>query len=182
LIVTYHFPPSGAVAVYRMLGFAQHLPRHGWEVGFVAPPLVPHEPVDEALLQRVPPHTAVFCAPYPRGLLARVARRFVHNGVWFPRAIPGLVRAVRRFRPDVVLTSGPPHCVHGLGWLLKRAYRLPWVACFRDPWHTNGPRYAGWFPWGQWERYCERRVMAGADCVVANTPITCADLRRAHPA
>ena len=40
LIVTYHLPPSGAVAVYRMLGFAQHLPRHGWEVGFVAPPLV----------------------------------------------------------------------------------------------------------------------------------------------
>ena len=38
LIVTYHFPPSAAVAVYRMLGFAQHLPRHGWQVGFVTPP------------------------------------------------------------------------------------------------------------------------------------------------
>ena len=181
LIVTYHFPPSAAVAVYRMLGFAQHLPRHGWQVGFVTPPLVPREPVDEALLQRVPPVTTVFTAPYPRGWLVRNPRRLLFDAVWFPRAWPALRRAVQRFRPDAVLTSGPPHCVHSLGLWLQRRYRLPWVACLRDPWHTNGPRYKSWIPWARWERFCERRVMAAADRVIANTPITCADLQRAHP-
>jgi hypothetical protein len=114
LIVTYHFPPSGAVAAFRMLGFARHLPRFGWQVGVVAPPRVPHEPVDEALLDRVPPKTTVFPAPYPDSLPAQLATRFVYHGVWVPRALPAILGAVHRFKPDAVLTSGPPHCVHFL--------------------------------------------------------------------
>ena len=30
LLLTYHFPPSAAVAVYRMLGFVRYLPTFGW--------------------------------------------------------------------------------------------------------------------------------------------------------
>ena len=32
LLVTYHFPPSAASGTFRMLGFAQHLPKHGYAV------------------------------------------------------------------------------------------------------------------------------------------------------
>ena len=71
LLVTYYFPPSAAVAAYRMLGFARHLPACGWQVGVVAPPVVPQEPVDESLTQRVPPDTAFFSTPYPTSLPAR---------------------------------------------------------------------------------------------------------------
>ena len=31
LLLTYHFPPSAAVAVYRMLGLVRYLPRFGWK-------------------------------------------------------------------------------------------------------------------------------------------------------
>jgi glycosyltransferase involved in cell wall biosynthesis len=181
LIVTYHLPPSAAVASYRMLGFARHLPAHGWRVGFVAPPLVPGEPRDDALLERMPAETAVFPAPYPNSMLSRLAFRFVYNGVWLPRALAVLAKAVHRFKPDVVLTSGPPHCVHVLGLLLKRLYGLPWAACFRDPWSTNGSRARGWFPWAPWERYWERRVVRAADLLIANTPLTCEGFRSAFP-
>ncbi len=54
LILTYHFPPSAAGGAFRMLGFAEHLPQFGWQCVVVAPPRLPWEPTDEALLQRVP--------------------------------------------------------------------------------------------------------------------------------
>src|SRR5580704_14805938 len=134
LILTYHFPPSSAVAVFRMLGFTRHLPRWGWKVGVVAPPRVPGEPVDEALLQRVPPETVVLPASYPRSVAAPLARRAFFNGVWLPRALPAVHRALRDFKPDAILTSGPPHCIHLLGLLVKRLYGVPWLATLRDPW------------------------------------------------
>ncbi len=182
LIVTYHIPPSAAVASHRMLGFARHLPAHGWKVAFVAPPHVPGEPLDAALLRRMPAETRVFPASYPQSLLSRLAFRLVYNGVWLPPALPALIKAVHQFKPDAVLTSGPPHCVHVLGLLLKRLYGLPWAACFRDPWASNGSRYRGWFPWAPWERLCERRVVRAADLLIANTPLTCEGLQNAFPA
>jgi glycosyltransferase involved in cell wall biosynthesis len=194
LMVTYHFPPSGAVATYRMLGFARHLPQHGWRVGVVAPPRLPGEPVDEALLQRVPPETAIFSAPYPQSLPARLARRWFPYGVWLPRALAVATDAIAEFQPDAVLTSGPPHCVQLLGLLLKRFYRLPWVACFRDPWCVNTPtapdpsaagtkawRRAAWVKWARRDRYWENRVFLAADCILANTPRGCEGLKKAHP-
>src|SRR5579862_4484150 len=131
LLVTYHFPPSAAVATFRMIGFARHLPRFGWQVGVVAPPRVPEEPVDEALVESIPQDTTVFSAPYPQNLASKLARRYMHHGVWLPAALPRLIAAVNQFHPDAVLTSGPPHCVHLLGLILKRYYDLPWLACFR---------------------------------------------------
>jgi glycosyltransferase involved in cell wall biosynthesis len=181
LIVTYHFPPSAAVAVFRMLGFARHLPRYGWQVGVVAPPRLPDEPVDEALLQRVPAQTTIFAAPYPNSLPAKLARQCVYHGVWLPRALPAVIRAVRQFRPHVVLTSGPPHCVHFLGLFLQRFYGLPWVLSLRDPWFTNNRPAQGWFPWASWERFWERRLFQKADCIIANTPLGRDGLLKAYP-
>jgi glycosyltransferase involved in cell wall biosynthesis len=181
LILTYHFPPSSAVAVFRMLGFARHLPRCGWKVGVVAPPRVPGEPVDEALLERVPPATVVFPANYPRSPIARIARRLVFNGVWLPRALPAVHRAMRVFKPDAVLTSGPPHCINLLGLLVKHLYGVPWVADLRDPWFSNCDPEYGWFPGPRWERFWETRMMRAADVVLANTPLCCGGLRAAYP-
>jgi glycosyltransferase involved in cell wall biosynthesis len=181
LLVTYYFPPSAAVAAYRMLGFARHLPAFGWQVGVVAPPSVPYEPVDETLTKRVPPDTAYFTAPYPSSLPARIARRFIHHGIWLPRALATAVRAINEFKPDAVLTSGPPHCVHLLGLFLKRFYQLPWAACLRDPWVTTGPPIRGFGIRRGWARICEQRVFQAADCVIANTPQGYDGLRKAFP-
>ncbi|HYV35741.1 MAG TPA: glycosyltransferase family 4 protein [Gemmataceae bacterium] len=182
LIITYHFPPSSAVAVFRMLGFARHLPRFGWRVGVVTPGRVPGEPLDESLLECVPKETEVFTVPYPDSVAERTARRWLYHAVWLPRAVPALIRAVHKFRPDAVLTSGPPHCVHFLGWFLKRFYHLPWAACFRDPWFTNWrPSKKTLFSWGTWEEYWEKRLFPTADCIIANTPRTCDGLCEAFP-
>src|SRR5438309_8311223 len=72
LMVTYHFPPSAASGSFRLLGFARHLPGHGWRSVVVAPPSLPWEPVDPELVDQIPPDTAIYTAPYPT---SRVLRR-----------------------------------------------------------------------------------------------------------
>jgi hypothetical protein len=179
LIVTYHFPPSAASGSYRLLGFARHLPRFGWRPVVVAPPEMPWEPVDPGLLAQVPAEAAVYPVPFPR----RLSRLLIHvapKAVWLPRAWLGCRRAIRDHRPDAVLTSGPPHAVHALGLLLRRHHGLPWVADFRDPWVGGGScALRGWRR--RWTAGWERRVMEGADVIVANAPRACAALQAAYP-
>jgi glycosyltransferase involved in cell wall biosynthesis len=180
LLVTYHFPPSAASGTFRMVGFARHLPRYDWAVTVVAPPALPWEPSDSGLVRRISDDTTVRYVPYPSHY-PKPLRWAAPWGVWLPDALRECARAVAEERPDAVLTSGPPQFVHLLGLYLKRRYRLPWVADFRDPWVTDGgpprPRSLR----GRWESFWERQVMAHADAVLANAPNACRAFREAFP-
>jgi glycosyltransferase involved in cell wall biosynthesis len=182
LLVTYHFPPSAASGAFRMLGFARHLPKFGWDPVVVAPPLVPFEPIDEELARRVPPEVAVYRVPFPSGRVMRLARRLLPHGLWMPGALAACARAVREHQPAALLTSSPPYPVHLLGGLLKLRYRLPWVIDFRDPWVATMPGFASHSLNGRWEALAERWVMNAADAVVSNAPRACAALQEAFPA
>ena len=178
LTLTYHFPPSAASGSFRLLGFARHLPAYGWRAAVVAPPGLPWEPTDAALLSQVPPETAVYPAPY---LTSRVARKFVRYKGWFPRALRACETAIREQSPEVILTSGPPHQIHWLGLWLKRKHGLPWVADFRDPWYSEARLERGESLESRWISLQESAVMRRADAVIANAPGACRQLRNAYP-
>lgn len=165
LLVTYHFPPSAASGSFRLLGFARHLPRFGWDVAVVAPPCTPYEPVDPALGARVPAETIVHSVPFPRGLTLKVLNRLGYGEeVWLPRARATCRRIVDNWRPDAVLTSGPPHAVHKIGIELKRRHGVPWAADFRDPWFSplrpETPRGIA----------DERAAITNCDALITNAP------------
>jgi hypothetical protein len=182
LIITYHFPPSSASGSFRMLGFARHLPRYGWDPIVVAPPSLPWEPVDRGLLGQVPPTTTVCPVPYSQTPLLKPVRKFAPFAIWLASAWGPCVRAVHVHRPHAMLTSGPPHWVHLLGLFLKRRFGIPWLADFRDPWATNNP-YA---PRGRlrtrWLGFWESAVVRNADTIIGNVPAACAGMQAAHPA
>jgi glycosyltransferase involved in cell wall biosynthesis len=180
LLVTYHFPPSAASGTFRMLGFARHLPSHGWGVTVVAPPDLPWEPSDPGLTKRIPEDTTVRYVPYPSHY-PKAVRWAAPWGVWLAAALGECVRAVREERPDAVLTSGPPQFVHLLGLYLKRRHRLPWVADFRDPWVTDGSGRRPRSLRGRWEAFWERQVIAHADTIIANAPNACRTFQDAFP-
>ena len=37
-------------------------------------------------------------------------------------------------KPDIIITTGPPHSVHLTGLKLKKKFSVKWIADFRDPW------------------------------------------------
>jgi len=182
LIVTYHFPPSAASGSFRLMGFVRHLPKFGWRSVVVAPPRLPWEAVDVNLVRDLPPETVVYHVRHDlRGPLGLALKFYAPLSSWLPKAWWACTRAVHRHRPEVMLTSGPPHMVHRLGLLLKRQHRLPWVADFRDPW-VAGVEAAGGTPRGaRRAARVEAAVMGAADAIVANTPGSCAVLRDAYP-
>ena len=79
------------------------------------------------------------------------------------------VAAARLARGDIsaVLSTSPPDSVHLAALPLARRFGLPWIADFRDPWiglHFRRPPTA-WHAARQ--RDLERRVLTGADLVLA---------------
>jgi glycosyltransferase involved in cell wall biosynthesis len=181
LIVTFHFPPSAASGSFRLLGFARHLPKFGWRALVVAPPRMPWEPVDPELAKQVPSETAIYSVPYFEGRLTTPLRMWASFTPWLVRAWPTCARAVREHQPAAILTSGPPHPIHMLGLWLKRRYRLPWIADFRDPWIATALSPPRRSVTSRWEARQERAVMASADVIITNAPNACEALAQAFP-
>jgi glycosyltransferase involved in cell wall biosynthesis len=142
---------------------------------------MPEEPYDAGLAEQMPTGIKVLPAAFPRGRIIRAMRRLIPYGVWLPRAWVACCHAIRRYRPDALLTSSPPHCVQLLGYYLQRRFKLPWVADFRDPWITGRtPKENHRFRLS-WESRWERKVIARADIVVANAPLAAQWLQEAFP-
>ena len=181
LVLTYHFPPLGGAGVFRTLGFVRHLPEFGWQTVVVAPPRLPHEPTDLSLLARVPPETAVYHAPYPDCGIWKLVHRLISPArIWLPVAAARCYQAIRRHRPDAVLTSGPPHFTHLLGRHLHRLTGLPWVADFRDPWVAGDRSPMSWKVTSR-DVKDELSVMRESNAIVVNTPGSCELSRQAYP-
>ncbi len=90
------------------------------------------------------------------------------------------VAAGRLARGDIsaVLSTSPPDSVHLAALPLARRFGLPWAADFRDPWiglHFRRPPTA-WHAARQ--RDLERRVLTGADLVLAASRTHADDLER----
>ncbi len=168
LVITYHFPPSAASGAFRLLGFAQHLPAHGVPVAVVYPPTLPWEPSDPRLAARIPLGTTLYPVEYPTQA-PKALRWLTPYGIWLWYARAAVIRAVERFRPDAVLTSGPPHCVHLLG-RYAQAQGVPWIADFRDPWVTACDVHPPAGLKAMYERFWEQRVFRQADALVVNAP------------
>lgn len=74
----------------------------------------------------------VFSIRLRGNLLIPDPRRF-----WIRPSVRFLSRYLRENPVQAVVTTGPPHSMHRIGYWLKKVFpALPWIADFRDPW-TN---------------------------------------------
>jgi len=91
---------------------------------------------------------------------------------WVPFALRALPRLLRQYPIEAVVTTGPPHSTHLIGYQAHRRYGLPWVADLRDPW--TGIDYYEMLPMTRWARridaWLERWVLQTASQRVVVTP------------
>jgi len=107
---------------------------------------------------------------------------------WVLRAAARTRTLIRQMKPDVVVSSGPPHSAHLAAWLATRGTRTRWLVDLRDPW--AGPVTEAWRsgPWYQsfLSRFLgaqlERLALAGAGGVICNTQEFAAAMRVRCPA
>jgi glycosyltransferase involved in cell wall biosynthesis len=98
---------------------------------------------------------------------------------WRRTAIPAGCELIKKWKPDIIFASAPPHTGLIVASRLARAYDIPWVADFRDLWSDN-PYYSQ----PRWRRpvdaILERRVLRHAAGLVTVSPIWAEQLRRRH--
>jgi glycosyltransferase involved in cell wall biosynthesis len=141
-----HAPTPGAPGIYRHRRYFAELVRRGWQVDLVSTPR-------NYMTGLVPP-------PYrSRPLRTETIEGITHHWVWTPGGIhrsrgarianyaefaaAAAARALPLPRPDVVLVSSPPLPVAGLGPLLARRFKCPWLLEIRDIWPESAVS-VGW--------------------------------------
>ncbi len=161
LFIAYYFPPLGMGGTQRLAKWCKYLLRSG-----VLPKVITIKPIayyayDESLLDDVAnveiirtesldPARLLFHMgrSLRAGAASYAAKRswmswfFVPDSrvLWIPFATWQAVRLARREHYDAIVTSGPPHSSHFIGWFLKktvgrkRSRKLVWLADFRDSW------------------------------------------------
>lgn len=118
--------------------------------------------------------------------LARSLRRALYlpddRVGWLPFAYPQAVRILESLPVRYILTTSYPNSTHLLGAILKRRYKVIWIADFRDGWTTN-PYFAD-YPTplhrklnARWET----RVAREADLLLAVSEPIAAHLRTLTP-
>ncbi len=55
---------------------------------------------------------------------------------WVPFALKASQKELALQKFDAVITTGPPHSSHIVGYFLKKRFGIKWISDFRDPW-TN---------------------------------------------
>jgi len=178
LMVTPHFPPDSSAAAHRVRLLAPHLPAAGW-----TPTIVTVDPsayegrLDRDLEALVPESLRILRAP---AWQASATRRFGVGDLGL-RAFAGLRRVCRELLEhegsDALFITVYPVYPALLGPMLKRAFDVPFVLDYQDPWvgawgHSVGGGSNGHPDWksrasrrlGVW---LEPRVVAVADAIVA---------------
>ncbi len=109
------------------------------------------------------------------GLVSRIAR-WVRMNFFIPDARVGWIAQavkegrtlIRAQRPDLILSSSPPHSLQLIAQKLYREFDIPWIADFRDPW-TKAFWDSGMKRMSRAERKnkeMERSVLRDADKVI----------------
>ncbi|HXY13611.1 MAG TPA: glycosyltransferase [Terriglobales bacterium] len=194
LLVSYYFPPRPQVGAVRPAGLAKYLGEFGWDVIVLTPELPsgqrpPVRIVETGYCDVLDKWRARFRIDPKRGLHqqlhlplnSKMRSHQPHTAfVWLVRSLllypdgikgwlPFAVKAARKlFREqpiDALVTTSPPITAHLIGHELKKVFKCPWIADFRDLWTQNiaySPRI--FLPF---EKRLEKRTLSNADMLVA---------------
>lgn len=91
---------------------------------------------------------------------------------WIKPSVKFLSKYLPENKIDVIVTTGPPHSMHMIGYHLKNKLNISWLADFRDPW-TNIDYYHQLKLGKRADRIhhkLEKKVLTSADAVTAVSP------------
>ncbi len=194
LLVTYYWPPAGGSGVQRWLFFVKYLVALGHKVDVLTVSDPTAAPKDDSLLSHVPEgvgvHQMAIWEP-GRGLYQFASEgqqkmnlfsrsvRWIRANLFFPDARYMWIgkgkrwvgRYIKTHQPDWLITTGPPHSVHMIGYAHRNRPHTRWLADFRDPWAEFFVNQS--LPMTTWTRKrhhkWEKKVVSAAHQVLTTT-------------
>lgn len=200
LLLAYHYPPLGGVAVMRVLRFSRYLSEYGWDpVVLCVDGGARHEPRDPKLLEEVPSSTIVervscFEPDNYSDKWDKPAEKIVRNlfktfdrilfpddrALWVKPVTKRALQLIRQHDIKVVWATAQPWSTLVAGRNIKRATGVPLVLDFRDDWTTSNADFRKLKRLAQ-EQALERSILEAADAVVSVTPHIVEQLQKRAP-
>lgn len=155
LFLAYYFPPLGMGGTQRVAKWSKYLSRAGWEVTVVTVKPIIYYAQDESLLEELRGVKIIRAGSLdPARLFYLLGKKNAPSQarqrgwgnllywlllpdsriLWAPFAAWRAWQEIRKHKISYVLSSGPPHSAHLIGWLLSRFMPIRWLADFRDTW------------------------------------------------
>ncbi|MGI9551200.1 MAG: glycosyltransferase family 4 protein [Aurantibacter sp.] len=93
---------------------------------------------------------------------------------WVAPSIAYLSGILEKENINTIITTGPPHSVHLIGYGLKQKFDLQWLADFRDPWTSIGYHKALRLTESSQQKHkeLERQVLKNADKIIVTSKAT----------
>ncbi len=173
----------------RVAKWAKYFLRLGWEVTIITVKPIAYYAFDDSLLEELKSARIIRTGSLdPARLLYLLRREKKQTGfgkektswlywllipdakiLWLPLALWQAWREIRRQKIPFVVTSGPPHSSHFIGWILSKITGVKWVSDFRDTWSQGNflpiPTALHRFL----HRIMEKRIVTDADVVTATS-------------
>jgi chorismate-pyruvate lyase len=181
LVLAFYYPPENESGAQRAFRFVKYLRKQG----YLPQVVTRHKPGGQCS-----DHVHATPAPGSEGALVKVAEssiRLLERTIlpysdqlpWVPAATATARRTMAGHPFSAVLSTSPPAGSHLVAARLKREFRVPWIADFRDPLSGNPFRTARW---GKlYDAVLEKMIVRQADVVIANTDTFADTLRRRYP-
>ena len=90
---------------------------------------------------------------------------------WIKPSVEFLSEYIKTYKIETIITTGPPHSVHVIGFELKRNLNIKWLTDFRDPWTTIGYHKALKLTKSSQQKHIEleTKVLNSADAIVVTS-------------
>ena len=194
ILVSYYWPPAGGSGVQRWWFFANQLAKRGWKIDVITVQDPVGSPIDDSFQSQTHPNIHVFplsiwepgkrlyhsAKPKAKGGMVYHIIRWIRANFFFPDArqffIKPAIRLIKKRLAEQptnwLITTGPPHSMHLVGYAFRKTDDLQWLADFRDPWSqffVNHELPMMSFVRNRHKRM-EEQVVSAADCVLTTSP------------
>lgn len=173
LMIAYHYPPVRiSSGIQRTLKFSAYLREFGWEPMVLSVDPRAYEQTSDDQMGEIPAGMVVerpFGLDTARhlsigGRYARVMAQPDRWVSWFPAGVWRGMAMIRKYKPDVIMSTFPIATAQMIGLALQKMSGLPWVADMRDSMTEPGyPRDP--MTWKVWRRLEQASVRNCAKAV-----------------
>lgn len=99
---------------------------------------------------------------------------------WVRSSVKRLIKIIAEKNPEAIITTGPPHSVHLIGYNLKKKLGITWIADLRDPW-SQFDILEKFYPSRlarARQKQLEKKALSLADKVITVSPTWANDLQK----
>ena len=176
LLISYFFPPIQSPESTLALNSIKYLSYFGWNVIVLSAKRSKTNSMDLSALSGIPNLTSVYRTHSIENIILRGLSYFKilpdEKVGWIPFAVRKGKTILKEGNINVIISRSTPATSHLVALKLKSLTKLPWIACFSDPWTQNPYISYSNKIIKKFDEHLERKVVLTADKIVVTTSQT----------